>query len=144
MSLPSPILYDPSVHQHLLYQFAQIHIDSIVNDELDSNIPPPFKETSEGDPDARVVRYWLQRSREVEEDARFIVMQLLPDDEEVLGFVSFHMNRGDGAYHGIEKLLVKFEHRRQGIARRLMAALEEEAKRRDYRFLVCCSFLYKC
>jgi len=137
MSLPPPILYDPSLHQHLLYQFAQIHIDSMVNDEIASAIPPPFEETSSGDPDARVVRYWLLRSLEVEEDDRFIVMQLLPD-EEVLGLVSFHMHRADHGSLGIEKLLVRSEHRRQGVARRLMATLEEEAKRRDYRFLVCC------
>jgi len=109
----------------------------MVNDEIASAIPPPFEETSSGDPDARVVRYWLLRSLEVEEDDRFIVMQLLPD-EEVLGLVSFHMHRADHGSLGIEKLLVRSEHRRQGVARRLMATLEEEAKRRDYRFLVCC------
>ncbi|GAB7341212.1 hypothetical protein MBLNU457_7499t1 [Dothideomycetes sp. NU457] len=92
-SLPPPILYDPSLHQHLLYQFAQIHIESMVNNEIVPTFSPPFEESSDGDPDARVVRYWLLRSREVEEDTRFVVMQLSPD-EEVLGV---HLTVKDGS-----------------------------------------------
>ena len=127
MSLPAPVLYDAVKHQYLLQQIAQIHADCVLNDGTVVTFHPD--ETGQMDIPA-IVKYWEARSTQVTAGTREIIMQFADDsEEELIGYVSLDTPvTQTGAFRGaVEKLLVSPKHRYKGIARRLMAKLEDVA-----------------
>ncbi|KAJ7767226.1 acetyltransferase [Mycena metata] len=128
MSVPAPILFEPSNPQHvgLLPAFADIHIACIETDHTIATFTPPLKRDV-------IIDYWKERVAEIVAGKRTIVMILANDDEgkeQLAGYVALYRPLTEtGPFRGsVEKLLVSPSFRRRGIAKKLMEKLEVEAK----------------
>lgn len=138
MTLPPPILYDPSQHSHLLPKFAQIHCAVVENDHTLATFLPPFANGT----DQRVLHYWKRQEPEIIAGTRITVIQMMSSrvgDEDILaGYVSLEMPPSEtGPFRGVvQKLLVDPKFRRKGIARRLMEKVEEVAREKGRSLLV--------
>ncbi|KAF2173788.1 hypothetical protein M409DRAFT_16060 [Zasmidium cellare ATCC 36951] len=128
-SFATPIFYDPSKHQHILAQIADIHHDCVIHDAMPLSILDVSNRS-------KLDQYWLTKHAEVEDGKRVIVLQFVTDasgNEELAGLGSLHVpGEETGPFRSwIEKLMVSPRHRRKGFARRLMDKLEEAAVERN-------------
>lgn len=134
ISLPQPIYYDPSKHQHILAQIADIHHDCVIHDAMPLSILDVSNRS-------KLDQYWLKKHAEVEDGKRVIVLQFVTDasgNEELAGLGSLHVpGEETGPFRSwIEKLMVSPRHRRKGFAKRLMDKLEEAAVERNAGLIV--------
>ncbi|KAL8812811.1 MAG: hypothetical protein Q9223_004732 [Gallowayella weberi] len=133
MDLPlQPILYNPGTHAHLIPHFASLHATCIIQDHTIVNFIPPLAPS-------RIESWWQARALEVTNGSRDILFLLSSNshassqskDGVVAGVVMLNKPEAEtGPFRGlVEKLLVAPGCRRQGVARCLMAALENVARR---------------
>ncbi|KAK3650035.1 hypothetical protein LTR56_006622 [Elasticomyces elasticus] len=124
--LPPPVVYDPSQHQPVLHQMTQMHADCVIQDGTLATFLP---DVSTGEMDIpKILKHWQSLSTEVERGSRVIILQFIDEAEsELMGFVSLSMPFSEtGPFRGgVEKLLVSPQHRKNGVARRVMGKLEE-------------------
>ncbi|KAK5137146.1 hypothetical protein LTR08_000651 [Meristemomyces frigidus] len=128
MTLPPPVVYDPDKHKPILHQITQIHADCVLQDGMLANFLPDKKGRMDHD---KLLNYWLNRSAQVESGSRDIILQFTDASEtELAGVVSLDMPESESdPFRGlVEKLLVSPRFRKQGVARRVMAKLEEVAR----------------
>ncbi|KAF2152593.1 acyl-CoA N-acyltransferase [Myriangium duriaei CBS 260.36] len=134
MASADVVIFHPDQHQHLLAEIARIHVHSIEEDGVCLVFLPPFHKDSDGT-DPVVLKFWQEHIVEVRQDRAVIIMQLA--GSRVAGVVVLRMPvTQTGSFRGeVEKLIVSPDFRRQGIATRLMEALENEAKSRGRTLL---------
>lgn len=86
--------------------------------------------------DTQAASFWQSTLREVSADTRAMVIAEV--DGTIVGAVQIHPATQPNAAHRAElqKLFVLRTHRRQGLARALMAAVEAEGKRRSRSLLI--------
>jgi ribosomal protein S18 acetylase RimI-like enzyme len=134
--MDAPIIFDARRHAHLLPQFVKIHQQCITTAPYTiATFLPPL--------DAKTMQtWWEERVQETVQNQRAIIMQLVQNDatgvQELAGYVMLGKPGGQtGPFRGIvEKLLVSPDHRRKGIARRLMECLEGVAREAGRTLLV--------
>ncbi|KAJ7015825.1 hypothetical protein C8F04DRAFT_1408932 [Mycena alexandri] len=109
----------------LVPAFADIHITCIETDHTIVTFTPPLKRDV-------IIDYWKERVADVIEGKCIIVMILAKDKgrEQLAGYVALYRPLTEtGPFRGsVEKLLVSPNFRRCGLAKKLMARLEVEAK----------------
>ena len=143
-----PILFSPSEHSSLIPSLVTIHKDCITIDGTMATFMPPLS-------DSKMTAWWQQQADQVAAEKRLIVVQFCAfeqtGEKELAGVVMLDMPASEtGPFRGtVEKLLVSPRHRRKGIARQLMARLEEEAKKVGRTVLVrghycCMHFVFFC
>jgi GNAT superfamily N-acetyltransferase len=136
MALPAAVLYDSSKHAGIIAQLAQIHADCVTTDGTLATFLPD----SEGRMSLpKLEEYWKSRVAQVQDGSRDIILQFADDNEdELMGYVSLWMPPSEtGPFRSeVEKLMVSPKHRYKGVARRVMAKLEEVAKKKDRGLLV--------
>ena len=134
------MLLDPSNpdHEALLPQLARVHMDCIEIDKTMATFLPPLDHH-------KVTKWWEGLAKEIGHGGREIIVQLVDAQEglsprkEVAGVVMLkrELETETGPFRGeVLKLLVSPKHRQKGIARRIMAKLEETAKRTGTTLLV--------
>jgi len=126
------IVFDYSIHRHLLSSFVDIHMDVIENEDREMTFIPPLQRVD-------ILQWWEDYAKQPAE-RRTLIMVLeknLAEVEELAGFVMLGKPWSQtGPFRGyIEKLIVSSRYRQQGIAKRLMKKLEEVA-RSDGRILL--------
>jgi ribosomal protein S18 acetylase RimI-like enzyme len=147
--MEDPTVFDPSKHADLLPQFAEIHRKCITSDFTIATFLPPLK-------DDRVEQYWRTRAAEVQAGTRTIIFMRAappsdpfdatpaPPGSSVAGVVMLAKPIAEtGPMRGlVEKLLVDPSYRKMGIGKKLMAKLEEVARKSSrwllVRILVSC------
>ena len=67
-SPPAPIFYDPSKHQHILAQIADIHHDCVIHDAMPLSILDVSNRS-------KLDQYWLKKHAEVEDGRRGTVSE---------------------------------------------------------------------
>ncbi|KAJ7787732.1 acetyltransferase [Mycena olivaceomarginata] len=115
----TPILFDHTnaAHVALLPSFADIHIACIETDHTIATFTPPLKRDV-------ILEWWKERAADSARGTRVIIMTLADD-----GAGGQQQLAGTGPFRGsVEKLLVSPNFRRRGLAKTLMATLEEQAK----------------
>ncbi|CAD0041142.1 unnamed protein product, partial [Aureobasidium pullulans] len=119
MALSPVIMFEPGKHDYLIPAFAFIHEDCVETDYTLATFHPPFHHKDPCTPDERKV----------------IFMQMVGG--ELAGYVALGSQACEtGPFRGsVEKLLVSPRYRRMGIAKRLMAKLEEVALSRGTTLL---------
>jgi GNAT superfamily N-acetyltransferase len=134
------ILYNPKLHSHLIPSLVSIHMICITQPTYTiATFLPPLDQ-------ARIQSWWEERTKEVANGNRQIIIQIAPNpstrEEEVAGYVMLGMPFAQtGQFRGIgEKLLVAPEHRNKGMAKKLMAKLEEVARKEGRLLLVSDEF----
>lgn len=136
-ALPPPHLYNPLTHQHLLPSIARLHAACITTDHTLATFLPPLSHD-------KILASWKEWSSQVEAGTRVIIVQLQgdADSSEVAGVVSLYMPETETGPHRSEvgRLLVSPEFRKRGLARGLMAVLEDVARERG-RWMVVSLFL---
>lgn len=135
MSLSDPILFEPDKHSDLIPQFTRIHIQCVLQDHVVATFLPPF-DVDEHAVDQKVLSYWKSHADQIRKGTRFLIFPLAGD--QVAGYVTVGLPSTPtiGFRGEVEKLLVDPTHRRKGIAKTLMLALEKEAKSRGRDLLV--------
>jgi ribosomal protein S18 acetylase RimI-like enzyme len=134
--MKNPVIFNPKVHAHLIPSLAAIHIACIAS--------PPYTMATFLPPlsSSRIEKWWTDRIAETASGDRKIIIQIATNpstgDEELAGYVMLGMPSSEtGPFRGtVEKLLVSPEHRRKGIARRLMESLETVARKEGRTLLV--------
>lgn len=131
-SLSSPILFDPlePSHKAFLPQFTELQIACVTTDHTLAMFLPPFT------PSKRdvVLNKWLDYAEEVRQGNRdiFFITASSVDgsEEEAVGVVmlAYPFAETGPMRSQLEKLCVSPKHRSRGIARRLLAAVEQKAK----------------
>lgn len=136
MESPPPVLFQIQHHKHLLPQIARIHVDSIERDGVCLSFLPPFHKDSSG-VDPSVLRHWEDYATQTTQDKCCLILQL-DNNGKVTGVVVLTTPWSQtGPFRaGVEKLIVGPEYRRRGIAKRLMEAVEREARRLNRTLLV--------
>ena len=136
-----PIIFDPEVHSILIPSLVSIHMECITSAPYTiATFLPPLQP-------ANIQKWWEDRVKEVNEGTRVIIMQMTAHPaigkEEVAGYVMLGTPFSQtGPFRGaVEKLLVPPQHRRKGIARLLMAKLEQIAIEKGRTLLVGASKL---
>ncbi|KAJ7351285.1 acetyltransferase [Mycena albidolilacea] len=131
----SLVVFDPtnSKHTALIPSFADIHIQCIEIDETIATFMPPLNRHV-------IIDWWKERAFDAAEGKRVIIMAFSEDTdgaEQLAGFVILYRPLIEPSpFRGtVEKLLVSPKFRRQGLARKLMEKLEEEAKARGQTLL---------
>lgn len=134
--MEDPTIFNPKSHSHLIPQFVKIHQQCITSAPYTiATFLPPLDTTS-------MQTWWEARVQEAAENQRTIVIQLARHEttgkEELAGYVMLGKPISQtGPFRGIvEKLLVSPEHRRKGIAKRLMETLEGVAREAGRTMLV--------
>jgi ribosomal protein S18 acetylase RimI-like enzyme len=134
--MKDPILFNPRLHAHLIPQIVKVHQQCILLPPYTiATFLPPLKIDV-------MTKYWERKAQDVTDGSRFIVIQMAQnattEEEEVAGVVMLDMPGSEtGPFRGeIGKLLVSPEHRERGIARRLMAKLEDVAVEKGKTMLV--------
>lgn len=130
------VLFNPELYFYMAASFADIHKACITTAPYTiATFLPPLDDT-------RMRRWWEDRFKEVVDGQRIIVMQMAPNatdgEPELAGYVALQMPTTEtGPFRGpVEKLLVSPAHRNKGVARRVMAKLEEVAKEKKGTLLV--------
>lgn len=132
MALPPPTLYDPGFHKDIHHQIAQNHAACILQDgTLASFLPDKNNHIDH----AQLAAYWLNHIHQITTGSSVLILQFAPspksdeDEPELAGSVLLTMPPSITSPNKakVEKLLVSPKHRRKGVARRLMALLEEVA-----------------
>ncbi|KAF2724317.1 acyl-CoA N-acyltransferase [Polychaeton citri CBS 116435] len=142
--LPNPILYNPDKHVHLIPQLARIHGDCITTDGTLATFLPPLSTS-------KIIDFWTSYAASCSSSTdtttgRLIVLQLsssstpsgTDQNDEVLGYVSLSMPETEtGPFRSeVLKLLVSPTARKMGVARRVMGALESDARNRGRELLM--------
>ncbi|KAJ7641976.1 acetyltransferase [Roridomyces roridus] len=129
------VIFDPANASHaaLLPSFADIHIACIGTDHTIATFTPPLNRD-------RIIQYWEAQAADAVPGRRIIFMALAGDSDgqqQLAGYVVlFRPLTETGPFRGsVEKLLVSPDFRRRGLARKLMDALESEAKARGQTLL---------
>jgi ribosomal protein S18 acetylase RimI-like enzyme len=129
-------LFDPKTQAHLIPSFVHVHMACILSPPYTiATFLPPLQ-------DDKMTSRWQDRSKEVENGERHIVMQMAPNrntgESEVAGFVMLGKPFAEtGPFRGsVDKLLVLPEHWKKGFARALMLKLEEVARAEGRGLLV--------
>ncbi|KAK3068135.1 hypothetical protein LTR53_014525 [Teratosphaeriaceae sp. CCFEE 6253] len=136
MALPTPILYIPSKHEPILDQVAKIHADCVLQDGTLATFLPDDKGQMSH---RKILDYWRRYHEEVEIGSRVIILQFLDDSEEqLMGYASLDMPPSEtGPFRGsVQKLMVSPKYRYRGVARWVMAKLEEVAREQGRWMLV--------
>lgn len=130
------LLFDPELHSHLVSSFVDLH-------QACFNSTPytiaAFLPTLDDTP---LLRWWEERFKEAGDGQRKIIMQVSPssttEEPELVGYVMLQMPVTETrAFRGVvEKLRVSPEHRRKGIATKLMERWEEVATEEKRTLLV--------
>lgn len=129
---PTPVLFSPAKHSHLLPSIVKIHRDCVKQDGLLATI-------IDVDHPTKLLDYWNALIPEVEKETREILLQFTDDSEkELAGVVSLYMpNSETGPFRSfVEKLMVSPDHRRKGYARSLMDEFERLAVERGRGMIV--------
>jgi len=120
-------ILSPDQHARLVPSLAQIHMDCIMKSHTIATFLPPLDR-------AVFEKHWKANVDETRTGRRDIIMALLPGAGEngvdlLVGYVMLiDQSVQTGPFRGrVEKLLVSPDHRQRGIARKLMAKLEEIA-----------------
>ncbi len=132
MPLPLPRLYNPAHDSPLLPQLASIHAACITHDSQLATFLPPLSHP-------RILAYWTALAADIPNGSTEVFLQFVNETEnEVAGYVCLMMpNTETGPFRGeVNKLMVSPEHRRKGVARRVMGMLEGYAKGRGRGLLV--------
>jgi GNAT superfamily N-acetyltransferase len=131
------ILFNFLQHSHLLPSIASLHMACILHDHTLATFLPPLSHS-------KVLKMWQGWAADVERGSRFIIMVLAPLDSasssaEVAGVVMLNMPFVETRPFRAEvlKLFTSPNHRRKGIAKRLMVKLEEVARKEGTTLLVC-------
>lgn len=126
--MDKPIVFNPALHSHLIPSFVSVHMSCITKAPYAiATFKPPLDAS-------RMQTWWEDRVQEVVAGKRDIFLQMgsnpATGEEELAGLVSLSIPFSEtGPFRGdVEKLLVSPEHRRKGIAKALMAKLEEAAR----------------
>lgn len=134
--LPSPLVFSPDHHKHLIPLLLPVHVGCITQDHTLAFFLPPLSST-------RLLSYWQSQTAKVAEGSQAIIVQQATNEageEELAGVVVLSYANPvaeTGPFRGeVEKLLVSPRYRRRGVARRLMAKLEEVAKEEGRTLLV--------
>ncbi|KAJ7340690.1 acetyltransferase [Mycena albidolilacea] len=124
----TPILFDHTnaAHVALLPSFADIHIACIETDHTIATFTPPLKRDV-------ILEWWKERAADSARGTRVIIITLADDGaggQQLAGYVMLYRPLTEtGPFRGsVEKLLVSPNFRRRGLAKTLMATLEEQAK----------------
>ena len=83
--------------------------------------------------------YWLSISEDIEKSRTLMILQFSREDEaEVAGYACLMMPATEtGPFRGeVNKLMVSPDHRRKGVGRQVMEALERVARERGRELLV--------
>lgn len=124
---------------------ADVHIDCIMNSHTMATFLPPLSRE-------RIIEYHASKAKEIRSGVYSIIAEWVPvdssnppsddvviwKDRELAGFVMLHRTPSEtGPFRAyVEKLLVSSRFRKRGVARRVMAKLEDEARRTDSWALV--------
>jgi ribosomal protein S18 acetylase RimI-like enzyme len=87
-----------------------------------------------------MLSYWTDIAKDVANDKQAVILQFADSTEqEVIGYVCLLMPVTEtGPFRGeVLKLMVSPDHRRKGVARRVMQKLEDVARGRERWLLVC-------
>lgn len=129
------IVYSPSKHHKLLKQVMQIHMDCIEREDTVMTFMPPL--------DQRKMMSWWEGQAEMmgANGSKTFLLQVErePDNEfTVLGYVILASKATETEPHhaGVEKMVVSPDHRRKGVARKLLTRLEETALSKGLTLLV--------
>ncbi|THY24739.1 acyl-CoA N-acyltransferase [Aureobasidium pullulans] len=135
MALSPVIIFEPGKHDYLIPAFAFIHEDCVETDYTLATFHPPFHHKDPSTPDERVLKYWQNNAAKAADEQKVIFMQMV--GEKLAGYVALGSQACEtGPFRGsVEKLLVSPRYRRMGIAKRLMAKLEEVALSRGTTLL---------
>ena len=138
-------LFDPRRHAHLLPAIVELHIQCIESDGALLRFHPPFSDAQR----RKVLRFWEERVEHVVAGRRVMIMSTSmptsdPGEEVLGGLVELGMPDADtGPFRGdVEMLMVSPHHRRGGLGKRLMLALEDVAKEHGRTLLVSQDCLY--
>ena len=130
--LSSATLFDPAVHDNMISQFADIQIACIESDNMVADYIPPLQHE-------KVKSWWGEKAAQVtiEPPSRRIIF--MAEDGKATGVVILQLNTTEtGRFRGeVQKLIVSPQHRRKGIARKMMGKTEEVAKSEGRSLLVC-------
>ena len=129
MALPPAVVYEPSKHKEILHSVSYIHMACITHDGTLATFLPPLSHE-------KVHGFWLEKSRQVEQGARAIILQFAPTpcgQQELAGVVTLDMPFSEtGPFRcEAEKLLVSPRYRRKGVARALMEKLEDVGREKQ-------------
>ena len=137
--LSSPFVLEPEKHSHLIPLFIPVHSDCITRDHTLAFFLPPLTPS-------KILSYWQSQAAKAAAGSQAIIVQLANNEageEEFAGFVVLshaHPVAETGPFRGdVEKLLVSPKYRRRGVARNIMAKLEEIAREEGRTLLVSLS-----
>jgi GNAT superfamily N-acetyltransferase len=129
-TLLPPHIYSPQTSTNLIPSIARLHATCITTDHTLATFLPPLSHD-------KILASWREWSSQVEAGTRVIVVQLTGGDdpdskEEVAGVASLYMPETETGAHRCEvgRLLVSPEFRKRGLARKMMAVLEDVARER--------------
>lgn len=142
MALQPARVFDLEHDMHLIPQMAQVHHDCIVNDFTMVTFLPPLDLS-------KIIDYWQGWTEEMRAGGRVLFIQCVKHEsrpEEVAGVVCLNLPvSGTGPFRSqVNKLLVSPKHRYKGIARSLLAKLEEVAKQKDRWLVVSREMCFIC
>jgi GNAT superfamily N-acetyltransferase len=130
------ILFKPLQHSHLPPSIASLHIACIMHDHTLATFLPPLEHF-------KVLKMWQAYAADVERGSRHIIMVLAPATSAFCnaGVARVVMLNKPFAETGpfraeVLKLFTSLNHRRKGIAKRLMVRLEEVARKEERTLLV--------
>ena len=139
-------LYNATTHAHLIPTITEIHIASTLDDGRTlADFRPPFTPTKR----TTIERWWADRLTRTHgpDHTDEVILAFCPDEngqEALAGYVQLHMPVDEcGPFRAyVQKLFVSPDFRRRGVARALMARLEDVAMERGRWNLVrspCCA-----
>jgi ribosomal protein S18 acetylase RimI-like enzyme len=138
--------FDPARDENLLQAVVNLHIDCINFEDALLRYHPPFNEEKQ----AKILRFWKERFDQIPRGLKvtFIATTTtsgIPKSRkseggelELCGLVELGTPEAEtGPFRGdVELLMVSPHHRRKGIAKKLMVALEECARQKGRTLLV--------
>lgn len=138
------IEYSHSRDNDLIPQLIRIHMSCVLNDHMLARFLPPFGDAKK----QRMYEFYLQRLEAVKAGTQHLF--LCVDGEAnssgiprvVMGMVFLSKPAAEtGPFRaGVELLMVSRDHRRKGVAKRLMGRLEEVAGEKKRTLLVSSDF----
>ena len=124
---------------------ADVHIDCVMNSHTIASFLPPLSRE-------KIIAYYVSKAGQISSGVYSIVTEWVPIDsrnppsdkvvvwqgKELAGFVMLHRTPSEtGPFRAsVEKLLVSSRFRNRGVARRVMAKLDDEARRTESWLLV--------